>query len=94
MSGGAKGAKRPLGRPLDGVVRRHVGTYLTCYEYEAHGFRARALQRRSDICQSEDDKRHKAADEGDPGGMQEQSGITNRERLVVAHALSDNGELR
>ena len=24
MSGGAKGAKRPLGRPLDGVVRRHA----------------------------------------------------------------------
>ena len=24
MSGGAKGAKRPLGRPLDGGVRRHV----------------------------------------------------------------------
>jgi len=23
MSGGAKGAKRPLGRPLDGGVRRH-----------------------------------------------------------------------
>ena len=26
MSGGAKGAKRPLGRPLDGGVRRHVAT--------------------------------------------------------------------
>ena len=26
MSGGAKGAKRPLGRPLDGGVRPHVRT--------------------------------------------------------------------
>ncbi len=25
MSGGAKGAKRPLGRPLDGGVRPHPG---------------------------------------------------------------------
>ncbi len=24
MSGGPKGAKRPLGRPLDGGVRRHA----------------------------------------------------------------------
>ena len=27
MSGGAKGAKRPLGRPLDGGVRRHVRSF-------------------------------------------------------------------
>ena len=29
MSGGAKGAKRPVGRPLDGGVRRHGGSVGT-----------------------------------------------------------------
>ena len=35
MSGGAKGAKRPLGRPLDGGVRRHWRALpTTCPEYD------------------------------------------------------------
>ena len=41
MSGGAKGAKRPLGRPLDGGVRRHgVGCSMngwSCPRITGHG---------------------------------------------------------
>ena len=32
MSGGPKGAKRPLGRPLDGGVRRHLTHDRCCAE--------------------------------------------------------------
>ena len=30
MSGGTKGAKRPLGRPLDGGVSRHLQAQCAC----------------------------------------------------------------
>ena len=33
MSGGPRGAKRPLARPLDGVVRRHASEARTAPEF-------------------------------------------------------------